>query len=114
MMPSQAFPLGAKTRMAGGDFVDTGYPCRITSDTHAPIVTAAPPGLVTVGGHRLLARDLDRIAEELGPEATIAALPHALLGQRLAAQTADPGIANDLQRHGASPLIVGALRRKAA
>jgi hypothetical protein len=111
MVPSQAFPLGAKTRSSFGDYIDTGYPCRFAADGRALIVTAAPAGITTIGGYRFMTRELDQLANRLGTAVTLAALPHALLGEQLAAMSSNSGVADELGELGVSPLIVGAARR---
>ncbi len=115
MVPAQAFPLGAKMPLAPGDFFDTGQPCRFAADARSLIVTGALPGTAAVGGYRFVTRELDALAERLEADATLAALPHELTGERLAGHALDRAeVVDELRRRGVNPLIVGAFRQQAA
>ncbi len=77
----------------------------------------AADGLVTVGFYRFRQDDIDAAVAAADPDAIIAALPDALLGQRLAGSAPNPAdIAAQLQERGVHALIAGAfrLRSKAA
>ncbi|MGH6684895.1 MAG: AMP-binding protein [Pseudolabrys sp.] len=68
-------------------------------------------GLVSVGGYRFIQDKIDNAVAAIDPAAIIAALPHALLGQRLAGQAGNPtAIAVALQTGGANALIAEAFR----
>ncbi len=115
MVATQAFPLGAKMPLAPGDFVDTGWPCRLAPDARSLTVTGALPGIAAVGGYRFVTRELDTLANHLVADATLAALPHELTGERLAGHALDRSeVVGELRRRGVNPLIVGAFRQQAA
>ncbi|HEY1310864.1 MAG TPA: class I adenylate-forming enzyme family protein [Pseudolabrys sp.] len=83
----------------------------------APIPDDAADGLITVGFYRLRQADIDAVVAATDPDAIIAALPDALLGQRLAGSAPNPtDIAVELRERGVHALIAGAfrLRSKAA
>jgi len=83
MLP-HAWPAAAALR--GDGFVDTGYPC-----ADGDLAAAQPPaGLACIGGYRLPLAAIARRIAALDPSATVAALPHALTGSRLAGAGADP------------------------
>jgi acyl-CoA synthetase (AMP-forming)/AMP-acid ligase II len=77
----------------------------------------AADGLIAVGFYRFRQDDIDAAVAAADPDAIIAALPDALLGQRLAGSAPIPtDIAAQLQERGVHALIAGAfrLRSKAA
>jgi hypothetical protein len=75
-------------------------------------VTGPPPGLVSVGSYRFVVRDLQEIVGMVASEATLAALPDALVGHRLAGSAADrERVQEALTRLGVNPLLVGAFDR---
>jgi hypothetical protein len=94
MVPRAAFPPGAEhgaaahLMIAADGFVDTGYPCRLPASDCGLIITGPPAGTNTVGGYRFHRDALDRIAAAVSPDAVVMALPHALLGERLAGRAA--------------------------
>lgn len=117
MVPRRAFPPGAEKggvphfRIADSGYVDTGYPCRIDQQTRAVIVTAPPAGLVHVGGYRFPMRELHDAVARAEPSATLAALPDAFAGYRLAGQAPDRRkVREALVARGANPLILRAFR----
>ncbi|MGH6665523.1 MAG: hypothetical protein ACREB2_11575, partial [Pseudolabrys sp.] len=72
---------------------------------------AAPAGLVAVGGYRFRAEEIDAAVAATDQSAIIAALPHALLGQRLAGSAPYPAdVSAALQARGINALIAGAFR----
>ncbi len=96
-------------RVSEEGFADTGYGCQIDPDTRLVSLTAPPPGIVSVGGYRFAVQAL----EELGAQAggTLAAVPDALGGQRLAGSASDADrVRQDLDARGANPLVVEAFR----
>jgi non-ribosomal peptide synthetase component E (peptide arylation enzyme) len=114
MVPRCAFPPGIEQtsqpalRVAIDGFIDTGYACQVAPDGTLA-VTGPPPGLVGVGGYRFAARDLDEAVRGIQPDATLAALPDALAGHRLAGAAPDPAaVQAALVAAGASPLLAGA------
>ena len=121
MVPQHAFPPGAdrsalphfKVEHSGG--VDTGYAFRIDSTTHAVVVTGPPSGIASVGGYRFPLHDLKEIAGRVDGDATIAALPDPLVGQRLIGNAADRNMMQAaLGAVGVNPLVVAAFRDRSA
>ncbi|MCW5686279.1 MAG: AMP-binding protein [Pseudolabrys sp.] len=112
MVPTGVFPPGADRSsphvLSVGDdgMVETGYAC---PDDRGSLAAAAPRGLVTIGGYRLNPADLAQHARPADPQATVVALPHALLGNRLAGTAANPASAQAAlaERH---PLLADAFR----
>lgn len=93
-------------------FLDTGFGCRRDDDRNTLVITAAPAGTANVGGYRFREHAIESTAALVNPEATITALPDALLGQRLAGSApASEGIAAALAAQGVNPLVAGAFRR---
>lgn len=118
MVPGKSFPPGAELgqppHLALDDtgVVDTGYPCRRERD--GLIVTGPPAGITGVGGYRFGARALETVVGKVDGNATIVALPDALIGERLAGSAADAAaIEAELRARGANPLIAGAFRARA-
>jgi hypothetical protein len=116
MVPGSAFPPGAERtslpsfKAAANGFVDTGYACRIDQGAPAMVVTAPPAGVTSVGGHRFVTRNLHEIVRQV-EGASLAVLPDALSGQRLAGSAADPAkVREALARLGVNPLLVAAFR----
>lgn len=119
MVPRHPFPPDAERaglpsmRIAPDGMVNTGYTCRVEyADTL--VVTGPPPGLVSVGGYRFGLRDLQELAANADPGSTLAALPDALTGHRLAGSAPDrTAIRHALAATGANPLVVRAFRDRA-
>jgi len=118
MVPRCAFPPGTEDaslpalKVSADGFVDSGYACRVDPDG-AMTVTGPPPGLVSVGGYRFAARDLDEAVRGIESAATLAALPDALAGHRLAGAAADPAhVREALAAEGANPLLAGAFHEQ--
>lgn len=120
MTPSHNFPPGAPAdgiphldRTPAG-FIDTGNRCRFEQIDGTLAVTSPPPDLVVVGGYRLPRKEVDSIGALLGPDSTLAVLPNALTGQRLAGNTTEPKtMAELLAGEGLNALIAAAFRRTA-
>jgi hypothetical protein len=89
-VPRHSFPPGAERlsrsglRIAEDGFVDTGYASRLNAAAKTLQVTAPPPGLVSIGGHRLILTELQDEVRRLAPDAAVTALPDSLAGHRLA------------------------------
>lgn len=99
--------------VAGGDTVDTRYPCRIDRDTGLLTIDGAPPGLVSVGGYRFALGALQELIGGIEDGGTLAALPDILAGHRLAGAGADRNaICDALLAQGANPLLVAAFRAR--
>jgi hypothetical protein len=113
MVPHAAFPPGAeriRRNLPGDtDAVDTGYPCRIERDIL--VITGPPPGIVSLGGYRFALKDLQDRLGRIERGCTLAALPNAIVGYRLAGESADRAtLRRSLTELGANPLIVRAFR----
>jgi hypothetical protein len=113
MVPRAAFPPGAERsglphfKIAGNGFVDTGYACQ----PDGMVVTAPPPGIVGIGGYRFVLEELQEIVSSVDSIGTLAALPDALAGARLAGDAPDrAAVRAALARLGAPALVVGAFR----
>jgi hypothetical protein len=115
MVPRAAFPRGGMPffQAAASGFVDTGYAC--LPDNAAMVVTGPPPGIVSCGGYRFVVRELqDLVALPENGAGSLAALPDALTGHRLAGTAADRDLVQQLlARLGANPLLVGAFHDRA-
>lgn len=117
MVPRFAFPPGAERSNAPyfkvdeSGYADTGYACRVEDDAHALVVTGPPAGLVSVGGYRFALRDLQNLIAQIDQAGTLAALPDAFSGHRLAGSATDHAAIQDtLTELGVNPLIVRAFR----
>ena len=116
MVPHAAFPPGAERsglhyfKISAGGYVDTGYACDPASETM--VVTAPPPGIVGIGGYRFPRRTLQDLVDSVD-NGTLAVLPDALAGHRLAGSADDrAAVQAALARVGASPLLVGAFAER--
>ena len=93
------------------DFVDTEYAARLDRTTGAINITAPPSGIMSVGGYRFLAQDLQEWSRRLGQGALLTALPDRLSGHRLAGRAQDNARARDAMTElGLNPLMVEAFR----
>jgi AMP-binding enzyme len=117
MVPTQAFPPGAEQGYAPflapdpEGLIDTGLACRRRLDTSSLATSAPVPGIWAVGGYRFGESTPQDTVAAVDAEATIVALPDAILGQRLAGSARDPaGVIAALQAAGVNPLIAGAFR----
>ena len=117
MVPLHAFPPGieraALPRIADehGVWIDTGYGCRAGAAGNGLAVIAPPDGIVTVGGCRFPLRDLREVASRIDRDASVAALPDPVLGQRLIGNAADRATMQAaLTAVGVHPLVVEAFR----
>jgi acyl-coenzyme A synthetase/AMP-(fatty) acid ligase len=96
------------------DYVDTEYAARVDRSTGAISITAPPSGVMTVGGYRFLAQDLQEWSRRLGQGALLTALPDRFSGHRLAGRAQDNARARDaLTELGLNPLMVEAFRDRA-
>jgi hypothetical protein len=121
MVPRFPFPPGVerttlpRLKAANTGFVDTGFACWSDQGNAPLVVTGPPPGMVSVGGYRFRMCDLQEAVAWLDPSATLAALPDAISGHRLAGSAADPAaIQQALAERGANPLLVSAFRDRRA
>jgi non-ribosomal peptide synthetase component E (peptide arylation enzyme) len=121
MVPKHAFPPNADRgtlpffKVIPNGFVDTGYACRVDKAAETLVVTGPPAGIVSVGGYRFAQRDLEDLVSQASVSASIAALPDAFAGQRLAGAAPDrAAVQNALSQMGVNPLIVDAFRDRRA
>lgn len=117
-------PLGAGTQAPSPNLID----CLVVDETaiaaarrgedglpDPALVEAAgrtaAAGMVAVGAYQFRQATLDALVTAADPGAMIAALPDALLGNRLAGHAGDMArVATALAARGASPLVAGAFR----
>jgi hypothetical protein len=121
MVPRCPFPPGIERtslpqlRVSPNGFVDTGYACWNDRDNAPMVVTGPPPGMISVGGYRFVMRDLQDAIAEADASATLAALPDAIAGHRLAGSAPDrAAIQRILADRGANPLVINAFRDRRA
>ena len=89
--------------------VDTGYACRIDPVRQSLVVTGPPPGLITVGGYRFPLRQLLETIARIDVDATLAAVPDALLGHRFVGTATDcSAMQLALNSFGINPLVAAA------
>ena len=113
MVPAHAFPPGAAQAAEPDGFRDTGFTCRLDHD--GLIVTGPPGGLATVGGYRFHQQEIEAELATIDPAATLVALPHGMLGHRLAGSAPDrQAMVAALQARGANPLLTHAFRPRRA
>lgn len=114
MVPRHPFLPGEHASCWKADaagLVDTGYPCRIDEDQI--VVSGPPPGTVSVGGYRFVASELQELARQAAPEASIMALPEAFAGHRLTGVAADcAAVRETLAARGVNALVAGAFRER--
>jgi hypothetical protein len=115
MVPRCPFPPGAERtalphfKVAATGFVDTGYACRTGQDSNIVAVTGPPPGVVSIGGYRFVARDLQEAVSGVDAGATVTVLPDALAGHRLSGSAGDLGAVHAaLGSLGVNPLLARA------
>ena len=108
-------PRGSQFNLTVGPdgFADTHFPCHIDRPTGRLALDGPPSGLVSVGGYRFAVRDLQDVVAPVDPDGSIAPLPDALAGHRLAGIGGDRGaICEKLAEQGANPLVIGAFRNR--
>jgi AMP-binding enzyme len=110
-------PRGAQFNLTVGadGFVDTRFPCHVDRATGRIVLDGPPAGIVSVGGYRFAARDLQDAIAPIDPKGAVAPLPDAIAGHRLAGIGGDRSTIHDkLVEQGASPLLAGAFRERRA
>jgi len=118
MVPHHPFPPGNRSggprvRIGEDGFVDTGYPCRLDRASGMLTVNGPPAGMISVGGYRFVLKDLQDFIAHLSEGSSLAALPDALAGHRLAGVSSDrEAIRRILMEQGANSLIVDAFRER--
>lgn len=110
--PSSERPLSAPPPL---DYVDTGFAARRDRTSAEIRITAPPNGLVSIGGYRFQADDLQQWAKRLSQGAMLTALPDRLNGHRLAGRAIDNARAREaLAELGLNPLMSEAFRDRSA
>jgi AMP-binding enzyme len=117
MVPRHAFPPGIERSglphfvIGRSGLVDTGYTCRIDSLTKAMVVTGPPSGMIGIGGYRFSLRQLQEAIGKIDSDATLAALPDPVTGQRLIGNAANRELLQGaLNAVGINPLVAAAFR----
>lgn len=117
MVPKHAFPPGAERlniphlKADAHGFVDTRYACRADRGSDTFVVTAPPPGLITVGGYRFVLSELESTIRKASDGAMLTALPDAVAGHRLAGISEDAETTRaTLAEIGVNPLLTDAFR----
>ncbi len=117
MVPRHSFPPGIERsglphfHIDRTGLVDTGYTCRVDSISQAMVVTGSPSGIVSVGGYRFLLHELQEAVGRIDGAATLAALPDAVIGQRLIGNAADREVVQAaLTAVGVNPIVAAAFR----
>lgn len=116
MVPAGIYPpradpaAGSPLKLLDDGWIDTGYACR--ADVVGRLTVDAPPaGVVSVGGYRFVLQELQDYVATIAEGSTLAALPDALAGQRLAGAAADRAVIREaLAENGANALVVAAFR----
>jgi acyl-CoA synthetase (AMP-forming)/AMP-acid ligase II len=117
MVPVGAFPPGVDEKASAifapdeAGFVETDYTCRRESDGQSLTITGSGGGLACVGGYSLRSAAIEARLAKIDAEATLVAVPDALLGQRLAGQGRERTAAF-LQAFGLNALIASAFSRR--
>ncbi len=111
MVPRHAFPPGIEQtdqphfEIGRDGLVDTRYPCRVDATNNTVMVSGPLSGIVNVGGYRLPLGSLLKTIRRVDAGATLAVLPDALMGRRLAGVAADPAaMRRALHAAGLNPL----------
>jgi AMP-binding enzyme len=117
MVPQKVWPPHAER---GGDpcltlaedgFVETRQPIRQDRAAGLLFVESPVPGTVTIGGARVSMADAADLLAGLSPDASLTAVPDAVLGSRLVGVAADRrAVHAALIEAGAHPLIAAAFR----
>ena len=94
-------------------FIDSRFPCHVDRATGGLVLDGPPTGVLSVGGYRFAVRDLQDLIAPIDPDGSVAPLPDALAGHRLAGVAGDRrAICEKLVEQGANPLVAGAFRDK--
>lgn len=117
MVPRHAFPAGIERsglphfEIDRTGLVDTGYACNVGEGGKSLTVTAAPAGMVSVGGYRLPLQELQEAIGRIDRDATLTTLPDPLLGQRLVGRAANREVVRAaLSAVGVNPIVTAAFR----
>jgi hypothetical protein len=115
MVPRHAFPPGIERtdqphfEIGRDGLVDTRYPCRVDAASNTVMVSGPLSGVVNVGGYRLSLGSLLKTIRRVDAGATLAVLPDALIGRRLAGVATDPAAMRlALNAAGLNPLVAAA------
>jgi hypothetical protein len=119
MVPRHTFPPGIARsdqphfEIGRDGLVDTGYQCSVDPVCKTIMVTGAPAGIVNVGGYRFPLCGLLETIGRIDDRATLAALPDALIGQRLVGNAGDrAAMQAALNACGINPLVVAAFAER--
>jgi hypothetical protein len=119
MVETAAFPPGPergglpRLKVLAGNFIDTGYTCRVDAETRAMVVTGPPPGVVNVGFYRFAWRDLQNAVASADSSGSVVAVPDPLTGYRLIGSAANLDAAKKAMTElGLNPLVVEAFREQ--
>jgi hypothetical protein len=104
----------AHSDLTGVGYVDTGFACRPGRDGQTLIITAPPPGTISVGGYCFRQSQIDALAAQVDPAATLVALPDGDLGHRLAGNSLNLAALQALDGSVFNPLILRAFQRRGA
>jgi hypothetical protein len=120
MVPSHPFPPGIERsdqphfEIRRGGLVDTGYTCSVDAARKMVAITGPPSGFVNVGGYRFSLCGLLEVIGGIDGGASLAALPDALIGQRLVGTAADcDAMQAALNAIGVNPLVAAAFAERA-
>lgn len=115
MVPRHAFPPGIERSglphfvIGRAGLVDTGYTCRVDSLSAAMVVTGPPAGMIGIAGYRFSLRQLQEAVGNIDSDATLAALPDPLTGQRLIGNAANRELMQGaLNAVGVNPIVAAA------
>jgi AMP-binding enzyme len=119
MVPRHAFPPGIErsglphVEIDQTGLVDTGYTCRTEDGGKCLIVTAAPAGMISVGGYRLPLHELQEAIGRIDSGATLTTVPDPVLGQRLVGNSANREVVRAaLAAVGVNPIVTAAFRAR--
>jgi hypothetical protein len=106
-------PVTAADGATSAKWTDTGYAARGGRAGDMFHITAPPAGMVSVGGYRFRASDIQDHSQVLGEDTTLAALPDRLNGNRLVGRaTNDASARHTATERGLNALVVDAFRAR--
>jgi hypothetical protein len=121
MVPRRAFPPGVERtllpqiRADADGFVDTGFGCEVGPYATFLLVTGPPRGLVSFGGYRFAVRVIKEMVSRIDATGTLAVLPDALAGHRLAGTSKNlASLQQALREIGVTPILIDAFRDRGA
>ena len=121
MVPNHPFPPGIERSdqpyfaVRNDGLVDTGYPCSVDAAGKTVALTGPPSGIVSIGGYRFPLCGLLQTIGRIDAEATLTAVPDALMGQRFIGAAADrDAMRAALNGLGLNPLVANSFAGKLA